>query len=238
MHLFYYDEVKYAPPTQKAFWLGGVCCHCDLVANIEAQVSEISYAAFGSRILKRDTEFHGVEICRGKGNFKGVELDARLQILEQLLTIVASDDVLRGYVKIIPANITHSPTPPDEIAFMYLVERADELFKDRGTVGMLFGDYDEPQVGPSVASLSEFRNGGTQWSRKREITNIIDTVHFARSHHSRLIQLADVYLYCMQFMDQPNTAYARSKIAEVIVASGISKADFVRIWPTEANWYR
>lgn len=238
LHLFYYDEVKHSPPAQDAFWLGGVCCHCNHIADIEAQVNEVSNTAFGSRVLKRETEFHGIEICGGKGNFKGITLDVRLQVLQQLLATIASEHVIRGYVKIIPANIIRSTRPPAEIAFMYLVEKVDELFKNRGTVGMLFGDYDEPQVGPSVASLSEFRNGGTLWSRKREITNIIDTVHFARSHHSRLIQLADVYLYCLQFMAQTNTSFSRSKIAEVISDSGILQAHMVRVWPSQANWYR
>lgn len=230
--------MKYAPPTQEAFWLGGVCCNCNDVTEIEDQVSNISHAAFGSRILKRETEFHGIEICRGKGNFKNVDFDTRMQILEELLAIIASEKILRGYVRIIPANITHSPKPPNEIAFMYLVEQVDKLFRKCGTVGMLFGDYDEPQVGPSVASLSEFRQGGTEWSRKSGITNIIDTVHFAKSHHSRLIQLADVYLYCLQFMVQPNTSRSRSKIAKIIADSGILKSDMVRVWPSEATWYR
>jgi hypothetical protein len=238
LHLFYYDEVKYHPPIQQSYWLGGVFCHCDNVTTIEAKVNAISDSAFGSSLLNRKTEFHGVEICGGKGNFKKVALDRRLEILTQLLAVIAGEEVFRGYVKINPANITHSTVPPDEIAFMYLVEQVDAKFQKLGTVGMLFGDYDEPQVGPSVASLSEFRLGGTKWSRKREITNIIDTVHFAKSHHSRLIQLADTYLYCLQFMSQPNTSYARAKIAEIIAESGILKADMVRVWPSEPSWYR
>ncbi|WP_366513996.1 DUF3800 domain-containing protein [Planktotalea sp.] len=86
--------------------------------------------------------------------------------------------------------------------------------------------------------MSEFRLGGTKWSRKHEITNIIDTVHFAKSHHSRLIQLADIYMYCQQFMSQPNTSYARQKIATIIIESGILKTDIIRVWPSEASWYR
>lgn len=238
MHLIYYDEVKFDPPTQPSFWLGGVCCHCDNVARLESLVNDVSQEAFGSRLLQRETEFHGIEICGGKGNFKKVALEQRLEFLRSLLAIIARDEIHRIYVRIIPENITHSPMPPDEIAFMYLVERVDKHLQNLGTNGMLFGDYDEPQVGPSVASLSQFRQGGTSWDRKREITNIIDTVHFAKSHHSRMIQLADIYLYCLQFNMQENTSFARSKIAAIITESGILKATVARVWPSEPVWYR
>jgi hypothetical protein len=96
----------------------------------------------------------------------------------------------------------------------------------------------EPFVGPSVASLSRYRAGGTHWDRGRNIENIIDTVHFARSHHSRMIQLADVFLFCMQFMQQDNTKGWRKGVADVISASGIQTCARVRVWPSEAQWYR
>lgn len=162
----------------------------------------------------------------------------RLQVLDQLLAIIARDDVLRVYVRIIPGNITHTSMPPDEIAFMYLVEKVDALFKENHSLGMMFGDYDEPVIGSTVASLSQFREGGTSWSRSKEIDNIIDTVHFARSHHSRMIQLADVYLYCLQFMLGNNKSNWRSQVAERIEASNVQKPTACRVWPSEAQWYR
>ena len=70
MHLLYYDEVKYDPPNQKSFWLGGICIDHVLVKDIEEQVNRISLEAFGSPYLSKNTEFHGFEVCRGKGNFK------------------------------------------------------------------------------------------------------------------------------------------------------------------------
>lgn len=238
MHLLYYDEVKYDPPNQTSFWLGGICASAEVVPALEAELNEISRDAFGSATLSRDTEFHGIELCRGKGNFKGRDLNERLEYLKRILAIISQDDIQRVYIRIIPENITHSSTPPDEIAFMYLIENADSLFKELGTVGMLFGDYDEPNIGSSVASLSRYRQGGTLWERGRNIENIIDTVHFARSHHSRMIQLADVFLYCLQFYHQNNSAKWRKAIEEVIDASGIRRCQKVRVWPIEATWYR
>jgi hypothetical protein len=238
MQLLYYDEVKYDPPTQPYFWLGGVCIDAADIPLVEDAVNDVSEYAFGSRLLGRETEFHGKEISGGRGNFKGREFADRLEVLSRLLKIIGHEKIKRVYIRIIPGNITHSNTPPEEIAFMYLIEQADSLFKSLNSVGMLFGDYDEPFVGPSVASLSQYRSGGTHWNRGRDIKNIIDTVHFARSHHSRMIQLADVFLFCMQFMQQDNTKGWRKGVADLISESGVQTCARVRVWPSEAQWYR
>lgn len=71
MHLIYYHEVKHAPPEQPSYWLGGVCVSHELVPEIEAQISAIAECAFGSAVLSKETEIHGIELCRGKGSFKG-----------------------------------------------------------------------------------------------------------------------------------------------------------------------
>lgn len=75
MHLLYYDEVKHCPPEQPSFWLGGVCVSCEVVPLVEAELNAIAEEAFGTAELARSTELHGIELCRGKGNFKGMEFD-------------------------------------------------------------------------------------------------------------------------------------------------------------------
>lgn len=46
-----------------------------------------------------------------------------------------------------------------------------------------------------IAAFAQYRSRGTPWDFGIKIEGILDAVHFARSHHSRLIQLADVYLF-------------------------------------------
>lgn len=238
MILFYYDEVKYHPPEQESFWLGGIGAKAEIVSELEDQVNLISQEAFGSKLLNKTNEFHGKEICRGKGLFKGKPEEFRLDILEKLLAIIGREDVFRVHIEIRPGNITHSTKPHDEIAFMYLTEQINSLLQENDTIGMMFGDYDEPAIGTSVASLSKFREGGTEWRRSKEIDRIIDTVHFAKSHHSRMIQLADIFLYCLQFFYGRNDAPWRKRVADVITASKIYNCSKSRTWPVEGIWYR
>lgn len=238
MHLLYFDEVKYDPPQQESYWLGGICVSEAIVPEIESAVSDVCERALGSPLLEKKTELHGIELCRGNGNFKGRPLEERLSFLAELLAIIGREDVLRIRVKINPQNIAFSAEKPADIAFMYFVEQADQLFSEQNSLGMLFGDYDEPAVGSSVASLSAFRKGGTRWARAKEIAHTIDTVHFAKSHHSRMIQLADIYLYCTQFMWQDNTSSWRKAVADIVRASGILRCRKQRDWPSEPHWYR
>ena len=238
MHLLYYDEVKHDPPNQPSYWLGGIAVPHELVPEIEDAINDVAEKAFGSRLLSKESELHGIELCRGKGNFKGRDFDERMDLLDELLAIAAREDICRISVRINPANITHASDSPAEIAFMFFIECAESLFAEKNTLGMLFGDYDEPIIGTSVATLSQFRRGGTRWARAKDINHIIDTVHFAKSHHSRMIQLADIFLYCTQFSWQPNESKWRMAIAKKIVASGILRCSRSRDWPQEAYWYR
>ncbi|WP_337589140.1 DUF3800 domain-containing protein [Legionella birminghamensis] len=91
----------------------------------------------------------------------------------------------------------------NEMAFIFLVEKANELMKENKTHGMLIGDYDEPIIDQSVKDLSEFKISGTPYKYK-EIGNLIDTVHYTKSHHSRFIQLADIYVHSLQLEERRN----------------------------------
>ena len=47
-----------------------------------------------------------------------------------------------------------------------------------------------------IRDFSTYRvDGKTPWDYGAPIPSIIDAVHFAHSHHSRLLQLADAYLF-------------------------------------------
>ncbi|MGH3907365.1 MAG: DUF3800 domain-containing protein, partial [Pseudonocardiaceae bacterium] len=66
------------------------------------------------------------------------------------------------------------------------------------------------------ADLSSYREVGTTGYRHRKLTRIVDTLHFAPSHASRLVQAADViaFLYRRVFTHQETDQRSRrAKIA-------------------------
>ncbi|WP_294619069.1 DUF3800 domain-containing protein [uncultured Roseovarius sp.] len=218
MFLIYYDEVKFERGVQPAHWFGGIAVHVDEIGTIEAELNQLAKEIFGQSVLNLETEFHAKDIFHGKNNFKGMPFEERLAVFERLVSFTALDEVSSIYarVELEKVHFISTKAEGEELAFMYFIEKTDEFLKRKRSYGMLIGDYDEPNIGPSVANLSKFRDDGTKFSYGREIKQLVDTVHFAKSHHSRLIQLADVDLYCRQFMCQKNETNSRKALVEII----------------------
>jgi hypothetical protein len=96
----------------------------------------------------------------------------------------------------------------DAKAFTFFVERVDMLFDTLKSVGLLIGDFESDKLSQqSAIALSRYRQGGTPYQFGRQITHLVDTVHFANSHVSRMLQLADLYAWCLQLCETtPSTA--------------------------------
>ncbi len=92
---------------------------------------------------------------------------------------------------------------PDEVAFMFFCERANDLCKADSCLGMLIGDRESDGVAERYAvSLSDYRESGTDFAFGRDILNLVDSVHSTHSHLSRFLQLADIYTWLLQFRNR------------------------------------
>lgn len=217
MYLIYFDEVKDDGNAQKFFWVGGIAVHTDYVKTVEDKVAVISQAHFDTPCLGRETEFHAAEIYHRKKLFKDwIDPRNRVQLIGSLLRILDDDNIRKLYVKISREYFTQKFTAKkiDEMAFMMFCEKANVLMRQLSDIGMLIGDRESDSLATKYAeSLSNWRNHRTEYHMGTEIRHLIDTVHFTHSHLSRLLQLADVHLWCRQFADvQRNTESATAKL--------------------------
>lgn len=161
MRLIYFDEVKYDPPNQSSFWLGGLGFTPEAIVECERKVNDLSLELFGTRELTRRTEFHGIEIVRGKSAFKAMSIAERLDIISRLMEAInETEGVQKIYVRILPQNIMFAREDPADIGFMYFIEQCERYLIRENSKGILLGDYDEPVIGTSVANLARFREGG------------------------------------------------------------------------------
>lgn len=201
MLLTYFDEVKPQGQGQPYYWLGGLMIAPDMLPTLEAELKSLAEACFGEGAgLTRETEFHATNICSGSRNFKPLrDPRKRFEILEQLFKIIDKPDgVFRVSVRLDVERISDS-IDVESLALMFLIEKVDSFARARKTHALLIGDLDnEKAVNRAVRNLSEYRSGGTDYEFGRKIDNVIDTVHFAHSHHSRLLQLADTYMWMKQ----------------------------------------
>lgn len=205
MHLIYFDEVKNNNTSQKYFWLGGIAVPSEKVKEIEAKVAEISEKQFGTPCLSSNTEFHAAELFHRKKNFKHEsDISTRVELMGSLLRILDDNDIKKIFVQVDQAYFKNrfslASKEIDELAFMFFCEKANALMKQMSDIGMIIGDRESDSLASKYAEhLSGWKNYSTEYQLGREINHLIDTVHFTHSHLSRLLQLADIHIWCRQF---------------------------------------
>jgi hypothetical protein len=230
VYVTYFDEVKADPAQgQDAYWLGGICVSMDHIAGLEAQVNAISQELFNSVELTTATEFHAKCIYFGKFPFKGWKPDKRLEVLVRLVDIVAQRNVIkRVYAKMNVAKLA-APHKAAEFAFAHFCERV-QMLVGKNTKTLLIGDFDAEQANATIREFSQYRIQGTPWEYGIKIDSIVDCVHFAHSHHSRMIQLADVYLFAATHRHSARKGEMAEKFTAALNARDIGPHRY-KDWP-------
>lgn len=206
MHLIFFDESK-NDNTYQSYHIGGIVIEDSHLLEVEALVNAIATDAFGDSRLTNATEFHAAEIFHRKKNFKDwTDFGNRVDLLRRLVEILSLDCVDLIDIQI-NCDLLSANQNAEDIAFMFLCERANDFMRAKKSLGMLIGDReDDKSSAKHAGSLSEYKAGGTDFAYGREITNLVDSVHFTQSHLSRFLQLADIYVWVMQF-------YARNRMS-------------------------
>lgn len=196
MNVIYFDESKSNLKDGRDWYIvGGISLPMSAVATVEEEISEISREFFDSDELIPETEFHGIFLYQGKGPCKGMPVEKRMEIFDRLFAILAREEIMLVYAAINTPKL-YNELKAAELAFMHFCERAQGTII-AGNHGILIGDLDDEQSKSMVSDFSRYRKVGTSSKYGSLITKIVDSVHFTRSHHSRLIQLADVYVYAL-----------------------------------------
>lgn len=202
MKLIFFDEAKQGP-NYPHYHLGAVCVDEAHLSAVEARITALSVEAFGSGELSVATEFHAAEIYHRKKNFKDWnDFNKRLHLIGQFAEILSLPEVQCIDIQINCAPLYAGQTPAD-IAFMFLCERANSLVRAQNALGMLIGDRESDRHAERFATtLSTYRANGTNFAFGQDIKSLVDSVHFTHSHLSRFLQLADVYVWLLQFRNR------------------------------------
>jgi hypothetical protein len=236
----YFDEVKYAAGNQPYYWLGGIVASAEIIWGLENQLAALSAELFGTPNLTRETEFHAADIFHRKRNFKDwPDISKRLDVIKRLLAILNGAAVGKVYVRIEPSRMVASDV--ERKAFMFFTERVELYLRTAKSPGILIGDKENDRISGTFAeTLSRYRSAGTPYAYGTQLTHLVDTVHFTDSHHSRMLQLADLYVWALQFyVSGDNTKYPRSELHEFIRDSTqIMSPHRYKVWPTDQSWIR
>jgi hypothetical protein len=168
-------------------------------------------------------------MLNGSGPWKGRSLATRVDLLKSLALLLGERDLIkRVHVRIDVGKLLFGKDP-SELAFMFFVEKANSLLKEEREIGLLIGDFEHERIVDRVTEkLSNYRANGTPYDFGREIDALVDTVHFCRSHHSRLLQLADVYAW---FSQLPHGPSASKQPQQSLIEFARKEADI--LWPNK-----
>ena len=202
MKLIFFDEAK-NDGDYPHYHIGAVCIDEKHLGPIEKKINAIAENVFGTYELTAATELHAAEIYHRKKNFKEWrEFEKRIEIIVQFARILTKEEVRLIDVQI-NCDLLHVSQVPEEIAFMFLCERANDFVKANNSLGMLIGDRENDRLAARFSTtLSGYRANGTDFAFGRDIHNLVDSVHFTHSHLSRFLQLADVYTWILQFKNR------------------------------------
>lgn len=218
----YFDEVKPTGIDQPYYWLGGLMFEDQVNQPIEQEINSLAVKCFGKGTgLTKQTEFHATDIASGSRNFKKVR--NQFDILKQLIQIYDKPDGVYRVAVRIDTNKMYTGADIEQIALVYLVERVNTLARGKKTHAILIGDFEkESAVNRSVQNLAQYRDDGTPFAFWQDLDSLIDTIRFAHSHHSRLLQMADTYMWTQQLRHRTSKQ------------SGL-RADLIRFISEETN---
>lgn len=235
MFLSYFDEVKAELPDRPYFFIGGVTIDESAMTDIEAALNDVAHRLFNSSVLAKSNELHGKEIFQGKGCCKGMKPKPRIDALKGIIDILAKNEVHKHLTQLDVANHRakyNKPEPEYNLGLMFYIEQIDRFLEKNNSKGMLFGDYERDEANDSIINLSHFKHYSTRYTYGRKITHLLDTLYFAHSHHSRFVQLADVFLYLVQSRHY-NVRKNRfqQEILEYVDDTGVVKDATRKNWP-------
>lgn len=195
-------------PGQPIHWVVALAVRSDQAQKIENGMVEIGRTYFPLSYLDADFEFHGREIYQGEGPYRDLVPPERVAIYQAVLRLITACGVkvfVRGidkrrHLARSRAN-GYSPYHPHQIGVMYLLEAVDEWLAGQGgeEFGLVVADEQREMQESITKGFAIWRLFGTDHGYKtRQITNLIDTVHFVPSNNSWLLQLADCTAYALQ----------------------------------------
>lgn len=196
MLLAYLDESY----TRDHYYIAALVVQEQAVVPLtEALDAVVEKAADNYRGIRPRAELHGHELFHGASDWAALEGMARARIgvyndAFQAIADVGACVILRGVHSRGLRERYQNPEPPHGVVLAHLLERIDTYAKRRAERALVIADEVDGQQSYR-RDLRHFQRFGTWGYRAKQLTCIIDTMHFVPSEASRLVQAADMIAF-------------------------------------------
>jgi hypothetical protein len=192
--------------------------------------------------IPRTTEIHAHPMFHGQEAWREVGVRARVALFYKIIEAIASEDViilLRSVDQVrleLRQSRENYPVafPPEQVCFQHILQRAQRIATSRETHCLIIADNRSDRE-RHREHFATYQTEGTPGVYMRTtLDRLLDTVHFAPSHQSRMLQAADMLAFIyrrhhtVKESDQRSEA-AMSKLWSDLVNSG--KVYGMGSWP-------
>jgi len=197
--LAYVDESY----TKTHYWIVALLCPEGMAIPLTKLLDDVvDRAAASYPGVSTTAELHGHALFHGRDDWRSVAAlaRARIGIYNDAFDAIASTDVrviIRG-VDIARLKVRYAyPDHPHSVVLAHLLERIDETAEEQNELALVIAD-EVDQADEHRRNLWRFQRFSTTGYRSRQLERIVDTMHFAPSRASRLVQAADLIAYLHQ----------------------------------------
>lgn len=192
--------------------------------------------------ISTTSEIHGYPLWHGTDDWREVPIRARAAVIGQVVNAVASSDVeilIRGVSRSRLAAHQDRKSypvrfPPEQICFQHILQRANEIAKRRGHYALIIAD-DRDDRERHREHFATYQTQGTPGEyMNTNLGQLLDTVHFAPSHRSRMLQAADVLAFLFRRWNTVNETDRRSQQVMGTLRRALRDSEKIRdegCWP-------
>lgn len=199
MLLAYLDESY----TRDRYWIAALVCQEGDIQPISSGLDAVvAKAAATYPGIDPRAELHGHRLFHGTDDWAPLltMVRARIGIYGAAFDTVAASNariIIRGVDSRRLEQRYIFPRPPHHVVLEHILERLNELAKAQDQLCLVIADEIDQQD-QYRRSLWEWQNSATSGYLSQQLTRIVDTMHFAPSKTSRLLQATDLvaYLHC------------------------------------------
>lgn len=207
--LTYIDESGHSSPKddEDEYLLASISIHESVYKTAEDLIQKVKKKYFPEELCD-NIEIHATDIISGKKDFKGIDVETRLNIITDVLNIISKIDCKINCILIRKHLVPMWDAKEiNSYAFKFLFERLcfthNEFNwsfvinkKDVPQYGILFMDSIQPTVDNKLKEdMRALMKSGTEYAKNKYM---IEDVVFVDSRYRALSQIVDVVAYCMR----------------------------------------